>query len=128
RLLIENRVPMDQALELAGEATGDARLNREAAAWAAGIRRGDPRPPADCPALPPLVRWLIAGSQQNGVLLPALRHAAADYQRRAQDQAAMTRVLLPVFVTCCIAGLIVAGYAIVLLGPYFYLLRSLAKI
>ena len=60
-------------------------------------------------------------------MLPALRHAADDYQRRAQYQAELSRVMLPVFVTCAISGVIVVAYAFVLLAPYFHVLRSLAQ-
>ena len=56
------------------------------------------------PGLPPLLSWLIAGGQRNDTLLPALRHAADDYQRRAQYQAELSRVMLPVFVTCSISA------------------------
>jgi type II secretory pathway component PulF len=127
KLLVENRVPMDQAVELAAEAAGDKTLITAAAQWADGIRRGETSPADGIPGLPPLLRWLIAGGQRNEALLPALRQLADDYGRRAQDQAEMGRVLLPIFVTVCISGLIVAAYAIVLLGPYFYLLRGLAR-
>jgi type II secretory pathway component PulF len=81
---------------------------------------------ADLPGLPPLLAWLIAGGQRNDTLLPALRHAADDYQRRAQYHAELTRVMLPVFVTCSICALIVLVYTFVLLSPYYLMLRSLA--
>jgi general secretion pathway protein F len=126
-LLIENRVPMDQAVQLAAEAAGDKRLISAAAQWANDIRRGEAGPADGVPGLPPLLRWLIAGGQRNEALLPALRQAADDYRRRAQDQAEMGRVLLPIFVTVCISGLIAAAYALVLLGPYFYMLKELAR-
>ena len=127
RLLVENRVPMDQAVELSAEAAGDKTLITAAAHWADAIRRGEAGAADGIPGLPPLLRWLIAGGQRNEALLPALRQAADDYRRRAQDQAEMGRVLLPVFVTICVSGLIVAAYALVLLGPYFYLLQGLAR-
>jgi general secretion pathway protein F len=127
KLLVENRVPMDQAVELAAEAAGDKTLISAAAHWADAIRRGEAGPADGVPGVPPLLRWLIAGGQRNEALLPALRQAADDYRRRAEDQAEMGRVLLPIFVTVCVSGLIVAAYALVLLGPYFYLLKGLAR-
>ena len=123
-LLVENRVPLDQAAILAGEASGDATLASAAAQWADAIRSGRA---AHVAGLPPLLRWLIAGGLRSETLLPALRQAADDYRRRAQDQAELGRVLLPVLFTCCISGLIVAAFTLTLLGPYFYLLRSLAR-
>ncbi len=127
KLLVENRVPMDQAVELAGESAGDKELSAGAAQWANAIRMGHAGAPDDVPGLPPLLRWLIAGGQRNEALLPALRQAADDYRRRAQDQAETARVMLPIFVTVCISGLIVVAYALALLGPYFYMLRGLAR-
>jgi general secretion pathway protein F len=126
KLLVEKRMPLDQAVELAAEAAGDDALIAAARQWAEDIRFGRLELADDLPGLPPLLRWLIAGGQRNEALLPALRHAADDYQRRAQDHAEIGRVLLPVFVTCCISGLIVVTYTMLLLGPYFYLLRALA--
>ncbi len=126
KLLIENRVPLDQAATLAAEAAGDARLSEAAADFAAAIRRGEPGLTTDLPGLPPLLSWLIAGGQRNDTLLPALRHAADDYQRRAQYQAELSRAMLPVFVTCAISATIVIAYTFVFLAPYFMMLRSLA--
>jgi general secretion pathway protein F len=126
-LLVEHRVPMDQAVELAAEASGDDTLITAARQWADNIRQGRTSPADGVPGLPPLLRWLIAGGQQSEVLLPTLRQAADDYRRRVQDTAERGRVLLPVFVTCFVSGLIVAGYSLLLLGPYLYLLQGLAK-
>jgi general secretion pathway protein F len=127
KLLVENRVPLDRAVLLAAEAAGDAELSTAAEEFAAAIRRGEPGLVDDLPGLPPLLRWLIAGGQRNDTLLPALRHAADDYQRRAEYQAELSRVMLPVVVTCTISATIVFAYAMVFLEPYFVMLRSLAK-
>ena len=127
KLLVENRVPLDRAMTLAAEAAGDAALGEAAVEFASAIRRGEPGLAADFPGLPPLLSWLIAGGQRNDTLLPALRHAADDYQRRAEYQAELSRVMLPVFVTCTISATIVAAYMLVVLAPYFMLLRSLAE-
>jgi hypothetical protein len=80
------------------------------------------------PDIPPLVRWLIAGSRQNELLVPALQHAADDYQRRARYEAELVWLLLPVMITCCVSAVIVTAYALVLLAPYFGLLRALCGV
>jgi general secretion pathway protein F len=126
-LLVENRVPLDQAVVLAAAASGDEGLTAAASQWADAIRQGQPRVAGGVPGLPPLLRWLIAGGERNDLLLPALRQAADDYRRRAQENAEMGRMLLPVFVTCFVSGLIVVAYTLVMLGPYFYLLHGLAR-
>jgi general secretion pathway protein F len=127
KLLVENRVPMDQAIELAAEAVGDKTLITAAEVWVDAIRRGETGPADGVTGLPPLLRWLIAGGQRNDALLPALRQLADDYRRRAEAQAEMGRVLLPILVTVCVSGLIVFAYGMVLLGPYFYMLKGLAR-
>ena len=127
KLLVENRVPLDKAVPLAADAAGDAALSETAEDFAAAIRRGEPGLAADLPGLPPLLAWLIAGGLRNDTLLPALRHAADDYQRRAEYQAELSRVMLPVFVTCSISAVIVLAYSFVLLVPYFMMLKSLAQ-
>ncbi len=126
-MLVENRLPMDQAVELAAEASGDNALIAAARQWAGNMRLGRTDPADGVPCLPPLLRWLVAAGARNEMLVPALRQAADDYNRRAQEQAELGRVLLPVLVTCFVSGLIVAAYGLVLLGPYFYLLHGLAK-
>jgi type II secretory pathway component PulF len=126
KLLVENRLPLDQAVTLAAAAAGDAALIDAAQQYAAAIRRGEPVPASGLRGLPPLLNWLIAGGQRNDTLLPALRHAADDYLRRAQYQAELARIMLPVFVTCVLGALIVAAYGLGILTPYTMLLRSLA--
>ncbi len=125
KLLVENRLPLDQAAPLAAEAAGDAALGEAAQEFAAAIRRGEPGLADDLPGLPPLLGWLIAGGQRNDTLLPALRHAADAYQRRAQYQADLLRTMLPIVVTCSLGAAIVLCYAFVSLAPYFKLLRSM---
>jgi type II secretory pathway component PulF len=118
---------MDQAVELAAEASDDKKTIASAKHWADAIRRGETGRADSVPGLPPLLRWLISGGQRNEALLPALQQAADEYRRRTEEQAEMGRVLLPIFVTVFVSGLIVVSYALVLLGPYFYLLQGLAK-
>ena len=127
KLLVENRLPLDRAVTLAAEAAGDPRLCEAAEQFAAAIRRGEPGLTTDFPDLPPLLAWLLAGGQRNNSLLPALRHAADDYQRRAQYQAELARVVLPVFITCAVSAVIVGAYVFAIVAPYAVVLRSLIR-
>jgi len=186
-VLVENRVPLDQALQLAGQSCGDPRMSAGAAAMAAGVRSGGP------PGLPPLLIWLIAGSRPpspsgrgaggegerlaampprpqaptagsslaegegalsaavpphpnplpegegtkevlpspsgrgaggEGALLPALRHAAAHYHRRARQQAELAQVLLPALTSLAI-GVVVACFGLAVFLPYVTILHRL---
>jgi len=101
-LLVENRVPLDEAIRLAADASGDPRT------------------------LPPLVNWLMLAAGRDGALLPALRHAAETYRRRARHQSDLVRIFLPVVLTVCVGGSATLVYAVALFGPYTAMLRWLA--
>jgi general secretion pathway protein F len=124
-LLVENQTPLPEAVVLAAEASGDPRTLRSARQMAAMLQNGQTRP-AGGPALPPLVNWLLSAAGRDGALLPALRHAAAAYHRRARYQSDLLRLLLPVFLTIVVGGGVTALYALTLFIPYSVMLRSLA--
>jgi general secretion pathway protein F len=90
-VLVENGVPLDQSLRLAGQSCGDPRLAAAAEDMAESVSRGVAGIAADVhPRLlphrwfPPLLAWLIArqGAATAPSLLPALRHASENYRRR----------------------------------------------
>ena len=51
---------------------------------------------------------------RDGALLPALRHAAAAYHRRARHQSDLLRLFLPIFLTIAVGGTVTALYALAL--------------
>lgn len=126
-LLVESRVPLPEALLLAGEACGDPRMVTAARQVADALRRGDPPDgrKLDRGSFPPLLCWLMAAGQRHGVLGPALRHAAETYQRRAEHQAHLARVFLPVVLTLAIGGSVTLMCALILFGPYTSMLKAL---
>ena len=149
-LLVENRVPLPTGLVLAGEACGDPRLLAAARHLAEHLQRGEVlgattnlrsvpglSSSADSAVgqanrgrhaaeLPPLLHWLMSAGDRQGALLPALRHAAETYRRRAEQRADMVRVFLPVVLTVVIGGSVTALYALNLFLPYVSLLRHLS--
>ena len=126
-LLVENQTPLPEAVVLAGEASGDPRTLRMASQVAATLQNGETPPAAGGPALPPLVNWLLLAAGRDGALLPALRHAAAAYHRRARRHADMLHLLLPVFLTIAVGGGVTALYALAIFAPYTSLLYALGK-
>jgi general secretion pathway protein F len=150
-LLVENHTPLDEAVILAAEACGDAKTLRAAQRLAAALRQGWTGPetgtqlvcaqhpsgrsgklaaspfPAGDPAFPPLVNWLMLAAGRDGALLPALRHTAAAYHRRARQQSDLLRMFLPVFATVVVGGTITALYALTLFIPYSTMLRSVSS-
>ena len=94
---------------------------------AATLQNGQTQPAKGSPALPPLINWLLSAAGRDGALLPALRHAAATYHRRARHQSDLLRLLLPIFMTVAVGGTVTALYAIALFAPYTSMLRWLAE-
>jgi general secretion pathway protein F len=128
-LLVENRVPLPEAMRLAAEAVGDPRLKRFADAWAAGLTRGEPphSTQAEAAGLFPLLGWIMAAGQRQMALAPALRRTAEMYYRRGMSQAEAARVFLPVLLTLTVAGTAVLAVGTLLLGPWYWFLFELAK-
>jgi len=125
-LLVENRVPLDEALVLAAEASGSRQTLLAARQMASAVARGEPG--AIMPEktnLPPLLTWLMAAGHRHGALVPALKHAAETYRRRADHHAELARVFLPVVFTIAVGGTATLLYTLMLFVPYASLLRTL---
>jgi general secretion pathway protein F len=126
-LLVENHTPLDQAVLLAGEASGDPRTMHSAERLADALRQGRTQAAAGEPAFPPLVSWLMLAAGRDDALLPALRHAASAYHRRARHQSDLVRVVLPVALTVVVGGSITALFALSLFIPYTTMLQTVSR-
>jgi type II secretory pathway component PulF len=126
-LLVENQTPLDEAVELAAEASGDRSTAQSARQLADALRSGQTLPAGDGARLSPLLCWLLMAAGRDGALLPALRHAATAYHRRARHQADMARVFLPVLLTVVIGGSVTASYAFAVFVPYVDILHALGR-
>ena len=127
-LLVENAVPLPEALALAAEASGDKQLIDAAQLTSEMLKSGQSLVGQDgqLKAFPPLLRWLLPAASRQNILVPALRHAAEMYNRRAEHQADLLRVFTPVVLTIGISGIITLLYALTLFIPYTTMLRALA--
>jgi general secretion pathway protein F len=127
-LLVDHDVPFDEAIVLAAESSGDTAIERTARELATALRAGGL--PADlsasAPALPPMLRWLIATGHRQGTLGPALRHAAATYRRRALFQADAARAFLPTFQLLLIGATATALFVGAIFYPFVNLLFRLS--
>jgi general secretion pathway protein F len=126
-LLVENQVPLDEAVVLAAETSGDPRMVPAARQLAAALKQGGrlyPHAPSR-KTFPPLLMWLMSTAGQHTALLPGLKHAAEAYHRRAQHQAELARVFLPVVLTLVLGGSVALLYVLTLFLPYTSLLRAL---
>ena len=129
-ILVENSVPMPEALKLAAESSGDEQLIVAARHSSDLISSGQSLIGQDgqMSAFPPLLRWLLPAASQKTILVPALKHAAEMYNRRAEHQADLLRIFTPVVLTLCISGVITLLYALTLFMPYTTMLEALAHL
>lgn len=126
-MLLEHSVPLDQALELAAESVGEPRMVRAAREMAEAIRRGEPLGRrARAPEFSPLLTWLIVAGSGDGSIAGTLRHASQVYHRRARYQADAAQLFLPILLTLAIGGTVTLLYALLVLGTWFSVLRTLA--
>jgi general secretion pathway protein F len=125
-LLVENLTPLPEAVVLAARASGDQQTLQLAGRIAAALDSGQTGTSGTRPAFPPLVNWLLMAAGRDGALLPALRHAAAAYHRRARRQSDLLRLFLPISLTIVVGGTVTALYALALFVPYTTMLRAMS--
>jgi type II secretory pathway component PulF len=119
-LLIDHQVPLDQALILAGEASGDRRFQASSSVLAGSIRLGQDGtsiPPSELAAFPPLLAWILTGGRGQGDLASALRHVAWTYRRKAENRGQFLRSALPTLLMLAIGAGAVIVYALLLFIP-----------
>jgi general secretion pathway protein F len=126
RLLIEHRVSLPHALRLAGEASGDRRLEQHSLQMADRLERGGGREGSPT-GFPPLLAWLLAGGAPESQLVSALEHLSHAYRHEALRMAQWLSVYLPLVFTAVIGGGVVLLYGVVVLGPVFSLFKIMGQ-
>lgn len=132
-LLIQQQVPLDQSLRLAGSVSGAPDIDADACRLADQIARGEslaqntdePKGTNDT-GIPPLVRWSLLHAQQTGKLETALDRATETYRRRASLAAEWLRKTLPIIFTLSLGGIVSLFYAAMVLVPWFTVMHSLS--
>lgn len=130
-LLIQQRVPLHEAVRIAGSASGDRGLRTDSLALSEQLERGETVAPAASSAtkhgIPPFLRWGIFHSGQLGKLEPTLARAARTYRRRTEDAAFWLRTFLPACFSLCIGGVVCFVYAMMFFWPWLTIIRQLAE-
>jgi general secretion pathway protein F len=128
-LLLEHNVTYAEALVLAGDASGEARLAAASRDLAGAVERGLPLAEAlvGKSAFPPLLRWLLASAPQQGDLVNALRVIAKRYLSLARFQADKIRLLLPTVLLLGLGTSATLLYALTVFVPLTSLWTSLAR-
>jgi general secretion pathway protein F len=127
RLLIEHRTPLPQALRVAGEASGDRRLQEQSQRVAQGLEYGGEGGEDAAAGFPPLLAWLLASGAPESQLVSALGHASQAYRNEALRMAQWLSVYLPLIFTAAIGGTVVFLYSLAILGPVFSLFHALGQ-
>lgn len=129
-LLVQQRVPLHQAIELAGNASGDLDLQKDSRNVAERLCLGETRPAAEnSPAhgIPPFLRWTLMHESRHAYLEAALQRSATTYRRRTEGTAEWLRTYLPIFLTLGIGGTATVIYVMSVMLPWFALLHAIAE-
>jgi general secretion pathway protein F len=125
-MLVENHVPLQEALTLAAGSAGGKSVQKAAATLSDALRRGELSiaPP---PGLPPLLSWLILSSPRQSDLVRAMRHNSMIFRRKAIRMSVFLGTYLPIFLSAFIGGVIALYYAVHTMAPLYYLMYQLGQ-
>jgi type II secretory pathway component PulF len=128
-LFVAHHVPLDEALPLAGDASGMPSLKHASFQLGNQIANGNKlsTDPAAFRQLPALVRLALIDDRGPVALANNLRQAATIYQRRAQITANRAGYYFPLIFTAVMGGTVVCLYAFLLLQPYAASLKEIAR-
>jgi general secretion pathway protein F len=126
-LLVQQQMPLPEALVLAADASGDRGLSRAARATSERLARGETRAAWEAAAagLPPLLGWLIATGGRQAELSQTLRAMAETYRERAARTATWMAIYLPIVLTVLLGGTAVLLQALATFGPIVRLMQGL---
>ncbi|MHC4876976.1 MAG: type II secretion system F family protein [Planctomycetota bacterium] len=127
-LLVQNHLPLHEAVLLAGWATGCRRIIRDTTSVAQRLQAGDSLQTSleSARNLPSFLRWMLASGERNGNLAAVLTTAGNVYQERANQQAEMLKSVLPAVLTVLIGGSVTLVYGLLLFGPVFEMFHDMA--
>lgn len=124
-MMVEQQVPLDEAIVLAAEASGDRILVKSSGIIAARIRGGDQtRSLPD--GFPPLLGWLLNSGTQSELLAKSLRQTADSYRRRASNMGNWLTIYLPIILSAGVGGTIAILYVLIVMAPFYNLLYQLS--
>lgn len=127
-LLVEQGVPLPEAIPLAADASGDSRLRASGQELAKRLASGEiGAGRLALPTVPPVLAWLLATPSRPEHLVRALRRVAASQQRRARWISHWLSVYLPLWLTTGVGGVAVALYAVTLIAPWARILVKLGQ-
>ncbi|MGD9719843.1 MAG: type II secretion system F family protein [Pirellulales bacterium] len=128
-LLVEQNVPLDEAVVLAADATGDRRLADSARALAQSLEQGGTPPRAEnLLGFPPLLAWLMSTGGRQQTFVTVARHVADTYRRRIARHNRWLREYLPLWLVVIIGGGLVVLVGLLTMVPFSGLMSRLGEI
>ncbi|MCI0462555.1 MAG: type II secretion system F family protein [Gemmataceae bacterium] len=126
-ILVDQKVPLPEALRLAGEASSDPLLTEGVKQIEADLNQGLPLGEIfkRQKLVPELVVWMTRFGEKRGTLGSALNHVAQMYRRQAETRAALLRSLLPPLLVLIVALFLGALFILGLMAPTYNLLEGL---
>lgn len=128
-LLLQHHAPLHEALVLAADASGDARLSRAAVELSRRLEIGETIT-VDDPALaafPPLLGWLMSVGGESETLSQTFREMADRYRDRALLSAHRVMTYLPIAITVCVGGTVTLLQALAVFLPLVTLFLELGN-
>jgi general secretion pathway protein F len=127
-ILIDQAVPLPEALRLAGETSSDPFLNEGAKQIEKDLLQGMPFAAAlkQQRWVPELVVWMIGFGERQGNLGGALKQISEMYRRQAEARALFLRTVMPPLFIILVAGLLAVVFILGLMGPMLSLLDGLS--
>jgi type II secretory pathway component PulF len=126
--LLDSKVPLPEALVIAGDMSGDVNLNQGANALAKAEQSRNV--PADDSSIamrfPPFLRWAIWHAEATTGRARALEIAARMYREASKRRAERMRTLVPMVALVLLGGTVTLLYGLTLFVPVVELLRTLA--
>ena len=129
-LLVQQRVPLHEAVRLAGNASGDRHLLVDAEDLADEIEKGTKSSSGNLPkrnrGIPPFMRWSLLHCEHVSKLETSLQNAAHSYERRTNAAADWLRRTLPIIFSVSLGGIVSLMYAATVFVPWYAMLQSLS--
>jgi general secretion pathway protein F len=127
--LLNRQVPLDQALEIAGNSSGDADLKEGSEILALSARDGHLAEDGGPVALrfPPFLRWALWHSNATTGRVRALQIADRMYHQASKRRAERLHTLAPIAVLVLVGGTATLLYGLTLFVPVVQMLHALAS-
>ena len=131
QLLVEQQVPLHEALRLAGCASGDRDLRADAARLSEQMEQGQSGSKmsklSNRRGIPSFLRWELCNNRRIGKLESTLHRARQTYRNRTEDSAIWLRTFLPVCFSLCLGAFVALLYVALLLLPWLGVLRLVSE-